>query len=322
MNRDIEVRQCRALVAIDKTGGVAAAARELGVAQSTVSETLASLERIIGTSLTVRRAGREAMLTPAAVTLLPHAHALIAASEAASGALSGQSAGVIRLGAVESISSFLLPEPLRAFRQRWPRVDVQVSIGLCETMRQRIQRFELDAAVTLEAVDAEQDRTHPLARLLSPARLDLVVAPGHPLAKGVVSREQLQKHGILIGDSSGNFSDLLRKWLGGGFVEAPEIRSAGSIEGVKRGVSGGDAIGLVASYAVQEEVLAKTLCRITLKDALPEIALFLTTSHPAPWLLPLQNLFDEITTAAMVANGPWTNKFSELRNDGTERGSE
>ena len=304
MSKDIEVRQCRVLVAVERTGGVAAAARDLGIAQSTVSETLASLERVVGTSLTLRRSGREAALTPAAIALMPHANALIAASEAASAALSGRSAGVIRLGTVESISSFLLPEPLRAFRQRWPRVDVQVSIGLCENMRQRIQRFELDAAITLEAIDPEQDRNRQMAQLLSFAELDLVVAPGHPLAKGVASRDVLQQHGILLGDSAGNFSDLLRKWLGDGSGAAPEIRSAGSIEGVKRGVLGGDAVGVVASYAVREELNAGTLCQVTLKDPMPQIAMFLTTSHPPPWLLPLQNLFDEITTAAKMANSP------------------
>ncbi|CAM3249872.1 LysR family transcriptional regulator [Sphingomonas antarctica] len=304
MSKDIEVRQCRVLAAVERAGGVAAAARDLGIAQSTVSETLASLERVVGAALTLRRSGREAALTPAAIALMPHAHALIAASEAAGAALSGQSAGVIRLGTVESISSFLLPEPLGAFRQRWPRVDVQVSIGLCENMRQRIQRFELDAAITLETIEPGQGRNREMTQLLSPAELDLVVAPGHPLANGVASREVLREHGILLGDSAGNFSDLLRKWLGDGSGTGPEIRSAGSIEGVKRGVLGGDAVGVVASYAVREELRAGTLRQITPKDPMPPIALFLTTSHPPPWLLPLQNLFDEITTAATSANSP------------------
>ena len=301
MASDIEVRHCRALVALERNRGVAAAARALGVAQSTVSETLASLERVIGTSLTVRRAGREAVLTPTAIALLPHAHALIAASETAAAAISGQSAGVIRLGAVESISSFLLPEPLRVFRQRWPRVDVQVTIGLCESMRQRIQRFELDAAITLEAIHEPEDPKREPTTMLASTGLELIVAPSHPLARGTVSRDMLTSQPILLGDSAGNFSDLLRKWLGGGFDRAPDIRSAGSIEGVKRGVAAGDAVGVVANYAVRDELDAKTLVRLILKDPLPQIAMFLTTSHPPPWLLPIDDLFAEIAAAAQGA---------------------
>ena len=58
MRRDFEVRQCRVLVAVKDGGSVSAAARLLGVAQSTVSETLLSLERLVGTPITVRRIGR------------------------------------------------------------------------------------------------------------------------------------------------------------------------------------------------------------------------------------------------------------------------
>src|SRR5471032_2457347 len=116
MSKDLEVRHCRVLVAVNENGGVAAAARALGLAQSTVSETLLSLERVLGARVTLRRPGREAALTPAVEALLPHARALVAASDAGLAAFSGESQGVIRLGAVESISSFLLPEPLRAFR--------------------------------------------------------------------------------------------------------------------------------------------------------------------------------------------------------------
>jgi len=52
----------------------------------------------------------------AAQRLLPHARALIAASEAALAALAGDDRGVIRLGAVESVSSHILPRALATFR--------------------------------------------------------------------------------------------------------------------------------------------------------------------------------------------------------------
>src|SRR3569623_745810 len=115
MSRDLEVRHCRALVAVHDSGGVGAAARALGVAQSTVSETLLSLERLLGAPGTLRRVGREAVLSASAEALLPHARALLALSETALAAAARQGSAVLRLGTVESISSFLLPGPLGAF---------------------------------------------------------------------------------------------------------------------------------------------------------------------------------------------------------------
>ena len=66
MANDLEIRHCRALVAVNDYGGVSSAARALGLAQSTVSETLLSLERLIGAAVTMRRRGQEAALTDAA----------------------------------------------------------------------------------------------------------------------------------------------------------------------------------------------------------------------------------------------------------------
>src|SRR5919202_1786887 len=53
----LDVRQLRAFVALVDCGSVSAAAESLGLAQSTVSESLATLERALGTTVAVRRRG-------------------------------------------------------------------------------------------------------------------------------------------------------------------------------------------------------------------------------------------------------------------------
>jgi DNA-binding transcriptional LysR family regulator len=278
MPKDLEVRHCRALVAVHDYGGVGAAARALGVAQSTVSETLLSLERLLGVPVTLRRVGREAVLSPAAEAMLPHARSLIATSEAALAANACQSRTAIRLGTVESISSFLLPEPLRAFRQSWRNVDVQITIALCEELRKRVARFELDVALTIESADRPGDRDAVEERW--PARLQLVVAPGHPLAGEIVRRRELDRWTCLLSDPEGAFNDLVRTWVGGA-GHSPRIESAGSIDGVKRGVLNGDAIGVLPDYAVAEDLAAGSLVELTTDDPLPVVMLRLTMRKTA-----------------------------------------
>ena len=270
MARDLEVRHCRALVALHDGGGVGAAARALGVAQSTLSETLLSLERLIGVPVTVRRIGREATLTAAAEAILPHARALIATSEAALAATGSQMLATIHIGTVESVSSFLLPAPLRDFRSRWPHVDVRITIGLCEDLRRRVARSELDAALTIEGADRETGGEGGW-----PARLALVVAPGHPLAGAELGRPNLASHAFLLADSEGAFNGLMKSWLGRSGL--PRLESAGSVDGVKRGLSTSDAIGVLPDYAVAEELAAGKLVAVKSADPLPAIALRLTT---------------------------------------------
>jgi len=287
MPRDLEVRHCRALVAVHNGGGVGAAARALGVAQSTVSETLLSLERLIGGPVTLRRPGREAALTPAAEALLPHARSLIAASEAALAESARQIQGTIRLGTVESISSFLLPKPLSDIRLHWPHVEVRIAIGLCDDLRRRVALSELDAALTIEGADASDGAE------VWPAHLRLVVAPDHPLARIRVTRRDLAARTFLLSDFDGAFNTLMKVWIAG--VEpAPRLESAGSIDGVKRGVLNSAAIGVLPDYAVAEQLSVGSLVALDTHDPLPAVSLRLTTLTVPPPGSPLEGLTERI----------------------------
>jgi len=293
MTRDVEVRHCRILMAVQEQGGVGAAARALGVAQSTVSETLLSLERLLGAPVTLRRTGREAVLTEAATALLPHARRLIAASEAALAAGVRAGPSTVRLGTVESISSFLLPGPLSEFRRKWPQVDLQVTIGLCEDLRRRVERSELDAAMTVERAD--RPRHGELAESFWPARLRLLVAPGHPLAGRAVMRRDLANHVCLLTDPDGAFNALLKTWIGA--ADAPKLESAGSVDGVKRGILRSAAIGILPDYAVADELAAGSLIALDTSDSVPPVALCMTTQTPPRSGSPLESLVEEIREA-------------------------
>ena len=301
MTKDLEVRHCRALVAVRDSGGVGAAARALGVAQSTVSETLLSLERLLGAQVTLRRTGREAVLTAAAEALLPHARALIALSEAALSAAAGQGSSVIRLGTVESISSFLLPGPLGAFRRLWPEVDVRITIGLCGELRKRVARSELDAALTIEGATRPPDPD--ATEQFWPARLRLIVAPRHQLAGRLVTRQDLEARTCLLADPEGAFNQLLTSWFGHA-LRPPRLESAGSIDGVKRGVLSGDAIGVLPDYAVAQELAAGSLVALETDRPLPPVALCLTTlASPRP-ASSLAGLIGQIGTLLDVSLSP------------------
>lgn len=274
---DLEVRHCRVLVAVDEAGGIVAAARALGLSQSTVSETLLALERTIGMPVLERAPGRLGRLSAAGEALLPHARALIETSERALAALS-TGERTMRLGVVESVSSFLLPQPLREVRRRWPTLEVRVLVGLCDDLRRRTSDDDLDAAITIEGTRARHGAD---TRPLSPARLELIVAGSSPLAGRRVARDALRSHALLLSDPLGAFNSALREWFGPG-RRGPRFESAGSIDGVKRGVLAGDAIGVLPAYACSEEIAAGTLATVQADPALPDIALFLTTPRSAP----------------------------------------
>jgi DNA-binding transcriptional LysR family regulator len=173
--RNVELRHLAALEAVGRTHSFVAAARELGYTQSAISQQIARLEEAVGQRLVERPGGpRPVALTEAGTLLLRHADAIVAqldAAQADMAALGEGTAGVLRVGIIQSVGARVLPGLLRRFREQWPLVEVRV-------------REETDAA--------------DLVRLLEHGELDLTFAQ-LPLPDGPFQwREILRDPYVLV----------------------------------------------------------------------------------------------------------------------------
>ena len=269
MTPTLDLRQCRALVAVADHGGPTRAAAALGVSQSTVSEALLALERVVGGPLLARGGARGARTrwTPAGEALLPHARALLGAADAAlAAAREAAGAAPLRaaLGASESVSSYVLPPLLAALRARWPRAEVQVRSGRCDELRAAVADGRLDAALVLEpAVDrkagteagtdagaaagAGADAAVPHARadrgtatvVLGPTRLALIAAPAQAAALAAgrpLSPAALAGAVLYTSDPGDAFHAALVAYFRADGVARPRLRAAGSVDAIKRSV--------------------------------------------------------------------------------------
>jgi molybdate transport repressor ModE-like protein len=130
----LEFRHLAALQAVADEGSFNGAARRLGYTQSAISQQIASLERIVGMRVVERMHGKKTLgLSVAGKTLLAHATAIQARLGAAKtdiDALARGTAGPLRIGAYESVSTRLLPAILRRFVAAFPDVDVELAEAL------------------------------------------------------------------------------------------------------------------------------------------------------------------------------------------------
>lgn len=269
MGRSLEIRHCRALVAVADAGGVAGAARSLGWAQSSVSETCLSLERVLGAQVIVRRHGLEARLAPEGLRFLPQARALVAAAEAAEESFRSGRGTRLELGAIESISTYLLPPALVTACDRRPESTADVTIGMCEDLRRMVSAATLDMCLTLEG-EMPAPEANCVAREMGEVSLVLFGSEGTPI--GRVAPSSLEGSELLVPDPAGSLTAHLSAWLTATGVKC-RIRSAGSVEGVRRGVRLGTPIGVLPAYAMLEQ-----------SDGDPVRSLELTTP-PRPMLL-------------------------------------
>jgi DNA-binding transcriptional LysR family regulator len=115
-------------VKIAEVGSLSAASKLHGLPKSTLSLKLRQLEAELDIALFARR-GRSLVLTDAGDELLKHARAILASCETAEAAVAemrDEVAGTLRIGATGEFGTAFNAQMLYAFRQKYPRVKLDL----------------------------------------------------------------------------------------------------------------------------------------------------------------------------------------------------
>jgi DNA-binding transcriptional LysR family regulator len=307
----LEVRHLRAFVALVDQGTITEAARSLGLAQSTVSESLAALERALGTAVTVRRRGSHAFsLTASGNALLPHARDVLTSLDAAQVAVArvtNDAHATIKIITNESISTYVLPNSLAKLRSRWPRTRFEVSVATCADARVRIDDGEFDLGLILEPMDSE-DAAAPITNACTTLNtvvvgpdvpLIIFVQPSHPLVRtyspAQVRRDKLSSYPIVMSDAAGDFYNLVRRFFESDDLPTPLFEVAGSVEGVKRAVATDSrALGILPAYTLAEELHNNRLTALSVRPKPPSMRLEARLSLRRPPHPAMGELVDDI----------------------------
>jgi DNA-binding transcriptional LysR family regulator len=152
------------LVSVQK-GSIAAAARELDIAQPAISQQLANLEREMGAEL-LQRSFRGVTLTAAGEVFIKHARKLtedINTAKMELQQMAASSSGKVRVGMLPSIGN-VLSMSLIAEVNRWhPQLKIEISTGPSYSVKEWLHSNQVDIALTYEQeIDAEFMVTQPL----------------------------------------------------------------------------------------------------------------------------------------------------------------
>ncbi len=181
------LRGVRVLCAVDAQGSFTAAARELGLTQSAISQHVSTLERHLEVTL-VDRGSRPAGLTEAGHALARHGRSLLARLEDAEQELAevvGRRAGRLRLGSFPTALATFVPPALARFRDQRPGVRLTVLDDHLQALLPRLYDGELDVALVYDDPALAQRPDAELERVvLFDDRFRLVLPERHPLAAG------------------------------------------------------------------------------------------------------------------------------------------
>lgn len=149
----MRLNQFHEVVAIAERGSIRAAARHLKVAQPALTRSLAELERELGAPLFERRA-RGVVATPLGQAFLGRATSIlheVRRTREEVDQLRGAGTGTVTAGLSIAAHLALLPSSLRAFRARYPAVQLHLIEGFYPTLEGGLRDGSVDFYVGPEA---------------------------------------------------------------------------------------------------------------------------------------------------------------------------
>jgi DNA-binding transcriptional LysR family regulator len=178
----MDISALQAFLAVAESGSFSRAAERIYLTQPAISKRIATLEKEIGARL-FDRIGRGIRLTPAGEALLDRARNVLKELEDVKRGitnLSGNISGELLLATSHHIGLHRLPGLLKRFHETYTEVLLNLQFMDSEKACQAVARGDLElAVVTLPPETAAPLKTEKIWD----DPLDIVVSPGHPLAR-------------------------------------------------------------------------------------------------------------------------------------------
>jgi DNA-binding transcriptional LysR family regulator len=170
----MDTRFLESFVSVIEHGSIAEAARRLNLTPAAVAQRIHALESDIGARL-LTRSGRTVRATEAGGAILDRARHLLQDTRDLQSIASDETAGELRLGAVSTAISGLLPNVLAAMTAKYPQIEIYILPGTSAELYHKVLSGDLDAALIAQppftipkACDWRVFRNEPLV-MLAPA---------------------------------------------------------------------------------------------------------------------------------------------------------
>lgn len=145
--------QLKTFLWVSRLGGVRKAAQEMNITQPAVSGRIAALEESLGTTL-FERTHRGVSLTKQGVLLRDYAEKIADLVERIkSNVVPAESVNsLLRIGVAETIVQLWLPSFLSALYEKYPNLNVEISVDVTVDLRQQLIERSLDLAILMGPV--------------------------------------------------------------------------------------------------------------------------------------------------------------------------
>lgn len=289
---NLDIKQLETFLTVAKLLSFRAASEELNYSQSTVSDHIRNLEAELNVKL-FERLGKKVFLNEQGEKLIPAAKKIMQDATDLRSLFNekAQVRGVLTIGAAETLCVSWLPPLLKAYRSKYPDVQIILKMANCLEFPTMLEKNMIDIAFSLHD-ESSQPQLHQLNLFTSP--VVIVASPNHPLTHlRQVELRQLQNDAFILTEPNSGYSLLLRQEFERLNIKINTIMELNSLEAIKQCVKNELGITVLPRIVVDKELKSQELTTlpVTIKDFNIHAKMIY---HQKKWLSPplaaLQNI--------------------------------
>ncbi len=242
------------------------AAESNGISQSSVSQSVAQLEKRLGLDL-INRGKRPLELTAAGERYYFGCQALLDQYRQLEGSLlefTRKVAGRLRVAAIYSVGLSEMEQLVSEFQRQFSEVDIKLDYLHPEQVYERVRNDQADLGLVSFPREGGEFACVPWQQ----QQFDVVVPPTHPLAErlGAVMVSELDGENFVALTPDLKVRQVIDRWLKAAKVSVKVVREFDNIENVRGAVEANVGISLLPGPTVDRSVEAGTLVRLKLAD--------------------------------------------------------
>jgi DNA-binding transcriptional LysR family regulator len=288
----MEVRQLQIFRTLAEELNFTRTAEIVHTVQSNVTAQIKALEEELGMPL-FDRLGRRVTLTDAGRRFQPFAEQALEAMEQGLRAIQAGSepSGPLRIGAPESVLTYRLPPVLRAYRRRFPHVELIFRPYSDATLCSRLETGKFDMAIQMS--DASPNAALKSIRLRT-ERVFLLSDVNHPLAnRRIVKPLDLAGQMLLLTEAGCGYREKLDQILALQNIRPGNVTEFSSVEAIKQCVIAGMGLALLPAIVVSRELRQHQFKVLAWAGPSLDIATQILW-HKDKWVSPAMAAFQEL----------------------------
>jgi DNA-binding transcriptional LysR family regulator len=277
---ELSTELLRTFICVSEQKSFSNAGSKLHKSQSSVSTQIRLLERQLGCKL-FDRSAHPPELTEPGRAVLQFAKEFIGRTGELERDLQEFSFGVsgeVRVGAISSISTYLLLPTIGKLLHKFPKLKISILNQSRSLLFESVRQAAVDFAIVL----SDREPENLAVQIIKSERLSFVVSPNCPLgSKKHVLRKDLAEAPFVLGLGGSEYAEMINRLLKEcGLKEIDVAIRISNWEGIKEAVRSEIGLAILPHFVVERDLRDRTLTEVFVKEVhLQANIMLLENSH-------------------------------------------